>query len=94
MEATRRPVGYLRMDTDLDGLWVSLVVDREVRGRGYGTEMLRLAQPAHQSLGIGGTYPVLFARLHYLNTPSLRAFQKAGFVKDRTDGAWLVYRKD
>jgi RimJ/RimL family protein N-acetyltransferase len=80
------PVGAIRVDRVGDRQWVSIVLDRSERGRGYGTSMLD-ALGRHCS----GT---VFARIHGLNTPSIRAFEKAKYVPAYTEGAWVIRRKD
>ena len=80
------PVGAMRVEQDSSGhAWVSIVLAPEHRGHGYGTAMLNLLP------NIGAS---VWARIHTLNIPSVKAFEKADFMNIRREGVWLVYRKD
>lgn len=83
-----RPVGILRVDPDeITGVrrdFVSVIVMPDLRGKGVGTTMLR-------QLNQGATF---WARIHSLNVPSIRAFEKAGFVPAGGEKPWALYRKD
>ena len=80
-----RPVGAVRIDEATDGrLWVSINMATEARGHGYGTDMLRLLPT--------GPFDELYARIHRLNAPSLRAFAKAGYSKVRDEGVFEIWR--
>lgn len=85
-ERNGQPVGIVRLDDGDRGRWVSIIVAPNARGRGVGLEMLR-ALAAVES----GPF---FARVHQLNTPSLRVFEKAGYGRVRGDGPWVCFRKD
>lgn len=87
LESRRVPVGAVRVDRVGDCDWISIVLDPRERGRGYGTEMIE---------AVSAMYPrTLYARIHRLNAPSLRAFEKAGYVPDHEQGAhWMVRRRD
>lgn len=79
------PVGAVRLEP-LSAIrtWdVSIVIDPQARGKGYGPAMLLALPPV-------GT---VVARIHRLNLPSVRAFERAGYVSGGTDGAWLIYNK-
>lgn len=87
-----RPVGYLRLDPvegDPTSRWVSIVVDRAMRGCGVGPAMLQRAQLVEYD-----ARPHLLAQIHASNARSIRAFEKAGFVRHDQDEHWLVYRKE
>lgn len=106
-----RSIGAARVDADpIDHrAWISINLDPQERGKGYGTELIRLATDRYHTsntqreymfdtaeigeMSRGTVRPVVFARIHRLNTPSLRAFAKAGYTSDSEDGVWLVYRK-
>lgn len=83
-----RAIGALRYDRGEtpETFWVSIVLAPEHRGHGYGTRML--AAPIS-----GLEQATIFARIHNLNLPSIKAFVKAGYVLDRTEGPWKVYRR-
>ena len=109
-----RSIGAARIDDDpIDHrAWISINLDPRERGKGYGTELIRLATDRYQGeqsapLRRAVVYPgvqiraedgpiaapPVYARIHKLNAPSIRAFEKAGYVKDAEDGVWLIYRK-
>ena len=84
-----QPVGALRYDRAVaePAWWVSIVLDPQQRGKGYGTELLR--QPIADL-----ERAAVLARIHQLNAPSIRAFEKAGYVLDMADeSVWRVYRR-
>lgn len=83
-EVGGRVIGSLRLDRQADGSWeVSIVLDPRLRGRGYGTAMLRQAPRPPEG--------AVIAKIHRLNLPSVRAFAKAGYRPLREDGPWLIY---
>ena len=80
------PVGAMRVEPDSSGYnWVSIVLAPEHRGHGYGTAMLK-------ALPTMGAH--IWAMIHTLNIPSVKAFEKAGFMNIRRDGVWCIYRRD
>ena len=76
-ESLGEDVGTLRL-TALDDSTceVHLAVAPQCRGEGYGSEMLREATLECKRLG----YARIIARVDAPNTPSLRAFLKAGYA--------------
>ena len=78
-------VGVVRLDGEPDRS-VSIIVAPNVRGRGIGLEMLR--QLAAIECG------PFYASIHQLNAPSIRVFERAGYVRVGSNGVWLLYRRD
>ena len=73
------PVGQIRFDVSQNGeTYVNVSVARERRGQGLATRLIELG--AERALGNAGC-----ARIHALvkleNTASIKAFEKAGFVR-------------
>jgi len=86
-EIDGHPVGAVRIDRHDDRrCWVSIVLAPDERGKGYGTRILQLLRE-HVELS------VLWARIHNMNDPSRRAFEKAGYVQDHVDGVWVIFAK-
>ena len=72
------PVGQVRFDRRGATAEVDIAVAPARRGRGLGTELLRLAAPtARRALGVER----VTARVKHDNAASLRAFEKAGFER-------------
>lgn len=72
---TQTPIGALRVDEGA----VSVIVDQQYRGNGYGAQMLQMVHRVYAN-ATGATGPVVLrASIHPLNTPSVRAFVRAGF---------------
>jgi RimJ/RimL family protein N-acetyltransferase len=71
------PVGQIRYDRSTASIAnISLSIDSRFRGRGLGTEILRLSAPrACQELGVHEVHGVVKAA----NTASIVAFERAGF---------------
>ncbi len=87
LPCVKRPVGIVRFDDDGGDLWVSIVLDPATRGRHIGRRALNQVAV----LSPGRRTPGIWARIHRLNAPSIRAFEAAGYVCDRADGVWLIY---
>lgn len=72
---------YREEGVPLDGPWVrALFVDRWVRGRGIGRELVALACAEHDARGT----PRLHADVRTNNAPSLGVFRSLGFQEDRS----------
>jgi RimJ/RimL family protein N-acetyltransferase len=93
-EVDGRPVGNVRLDVDdavPDNGEVGIAVHPAARGAGHGRALLaamldelrRTGGPAH-----------IVARVHRENVASLRLFRRAGFGDERTDGDFVVLRRD
>ena len=77
-QADGEPIGQLRLDADAGGVAViSLSIDASRRGRGCGTEAIRLAMA---ELRGRNTPDAMHAYIKRDNQPSLRAFSRAGFA--------------
>ncbi len=74
------PVGQVRLDVLDNEIRFSISVDREFRGKGYGSEMIRLARPEALSISNGR---LISAYVKPDNKASLRSFGKAGFKEYR-----------
>ncbi|WP_153559358.1 UDP-2,4-diacetamido-2,4,6-trideoxy-beta-L-altropyranose hydrolase [Roseimaritima sediminicola] len=71
-----QPIGQVRFDRDNDGSWtIDYSMDRHWRGRGMGTQVLRLATRRFFDRHAA---PVT-AVVRVANTPSLRCFGRLGF---------------
>jgi UDP-2,4-diacetamido-2,4,6-trideoxy-beta-L-altropyranose hydrolase len=76
LEDGTMPVGQIRYERVSDEARISFSIDKNVRGKGLGTALLKLTAPlACQTLGVeqlvGMTKPD--------NIPSIRSFERAGF---------------
>ena len=86
-----RPVGYTRLSIDGTGAEVSIVVNRDDRGRGLGGGLLReTVRWAAQNLSVDK----LTARVKAANARSLALFERSGFchaapLTDPSDGLSL-----
>lgn len=87
LETHDRVVGYCRFDARADdGLRVSIAIDPEEQGRGYGHVLLSSA------LREMGTARPLVAEIHVGNDASLRLFQKNHFQVTAEDGRGYILR--
>jgi ribosomal protein S18 acetylase RimI-like enzyme len=68
--------GYWRLEPD-EAKLVQVVVDSAHRGRGIGPRLIRNAAARMHALG----FAQLYARVWHSNTPSLRAFETAGWQR-------------
>jgi RimJ/RimL family protein N-acetyltransferase len=75
-----RPAGYVRFALDGDEASISVALDEGVRGRGYGTEAIRLG--CAEVLATGPAQRIV-ALVKGENEASLRAFRRVGFVERR-----------
>ena len=78
MDQAQRPVGQVRFEAQENGgAEISISITSEHRGRGYGTEAVRVACAAFaRATGIKQS----LACIKPWNTASVRAFEKAGFT--------------
>lgn len=84
------PLGYVRLDLmGEDEALVSLCLAQDARGRGIGQIGLALIEQMSAKLGIGR----LEAEIHPENLPSLRAFQKAGYVPAGENDGFGVFER-
>ena len=77
-EERGEPVGEVRFDIEGEAAVVSVVVDSEYRGKGYGTELIRRGTKYFLSKNSGTLRVDAFIK--ETNKPSVRAFEKAGYV--------------
>ena len=71
------PIGQARYDLEDDQGVVSISLDRRVRGKGYGSALLRLsAQKLFATIGL----TTIHAYIKSDNLASVRAFEKAGYT--------------
>ena len=93
-----RPVGYgeVWLDDEEDEVELArIIVDPEVRGRGFGTELVRaLLGPALEA-----GYSEVFLRVRPENAAAIRTYQHTGFVdvpaglmEEWNDGQPVAYR--
>ena len=86
VSCSHRLVGAVKVDVFTKE--VGIVIGEEDRGHGYGTEAINLV------CSMAFTYlhaTQLVARIHFLNTGSLLAFTKAGFVYKGSMGKEDIY---
>ncbi len=75
-DCENRPIGQIRFDIEGDNATVSISLDRQARGKGYASKVIRMgSQKAFDSLGVR----CIQAYIKPNNQASLRAFMKAGF---------------
>ena len=81
------PAGQIRYDLKDDVAEISFSIDVRYRGRGLGTELLRLTAPkACRELGASAVRGFV----NWTNTPSIRAFERAGFAREGDDPVVFV----
>lgn len=79
MDAAQRPIGQVRFDmAAMPEALVDLSVEESLRGRGYGSDGLRLAC-AHLAKAVPGA--LVRALIKPDNVASLRTFERAGFIR-------------
>ncbi|RLB37248.1 MAG: N-acetyltransferase [Deltaproteobacteria bacterium] len=76
IDGNERPVGQVRFDINGKEAIISVSVDRKFRGKGLGTEMIRLAT---QQFFNNSDVDVIHAYIKSDNKASVKAFKKAGF---------------
>lgn len=77
-EENSKPIGQVRFDKKENAIFIDYSIDVNERGKGYGREILHLALSA-----ISEYLPnqkIIFAEVKEENLPSLKVFQKLGFV--------------
>jgi RimJ/RimL family protein N-acetyltransferase len=73
------------------GLWeVSIAINPEFRGRGFGVIALRMA--CAEILADGKAH-VLNAKVRHENHPSLRLFERCGFNEESRDNEFVFLRR-
>jgi UDP-2,4-diacetamido-2,4,6-trideoxy-beta-L-altropyranose hydrolase len=77
-EEGEEPIGKVRFDVEGEAAVVSVIVDPEYRGEGYGTEIIR--RGTEKFLHGNGDAWRVNAFIKETNKPSVRAFKKAGYV--------------
>jgi UDP-2,4-diacetamido-2,4,6-trideoxy-beta-L-altropyranose hydrolase len=77
-EERGNPVGEVRFDVKEEAAVVSVVVDSEYRGKGYGTELIR--QGTRHFLSESSDDYRVDAFIKETNKPSVRVFEKAGYM--------------
>lgn len=85
LDFNRLAVGYCRLDFDAEENFyiISIAIDPAYRGRGWGQTLLK------RSLLLAGPGKKFVAKILEHNLPSLKIFEKSGFVVYQKDG--LVY---
>lgn len=73
------PVGYVRFDVSGDEAEISVAVDRNLRGKAYGTQMIR--RGSHRVSGLAAVRRIV-ATVKSGNAESIKAFERAGFRAD------------
>lgn len=71
------PVGQVRFDIIDDEVVIDISIDRLYRGKGYGTELLKLAI---EEFNKNFDESKLVAKIKPENHRSIRIFEKAGFI--------------
>jgi RimJ/RimL family protein N-acetyltransferase len=73
------PIGQIRLDIQgLEGI-IDYSIDKKFRGKGYGTEMLRILEAKIKKSNL--ILKSLAGKVKYENYPSQKAFEKAGYNK-------------
>lgn len=77
----KKEIGQVRFDINYQGVAkVSIIIDKDKRGRGYGAKVLKLScEYAFKSFPI----KEMIAYIKWENAPSLRIFKKSGFTIKR-----------
>lgn len=75
---TGTPVGQIRYDIEDNKALVSVTVDKQFRGQGLGTQLIVLSA---ERVFSEREIDVVLARIKIDNAASVRAFQKAGFIR-------------
>jgi UDP-2,4-diacetamido-2,4,6-trideoxy-beta-L-altropyranose hydrolase len=91
MDAEGEPVGEARYDMKNNEAIISVVVDRQVRNMGYGTELIKLSA---RKIFKEAPVDLIHAYLKQDNLPSMRAFSKAGFEEqgiENIDGEKAIH---
>ena len=85
------PIGQVRLDLGNDAeAEVSIALAPQARGRRMATDVLRLAASRARELQVAE----VTARVNAGNTPSLRAFQRAGYAERRREPGVVVLSCD
>lgn len=84
------PVGQIRLQINEREALISYSVDAEDRGRGVGTELLRMA--GERLSKECPEVQLLKGEVKYGNTASMRAFEKNGYRREDGENC-VVYRK-
>ncbi|MCR6672048.1 UDP-2,4-diacetamido-2,4,6-trideoxy-beta-L-altropyranose hydrolase [Devosia ginsengisoli] len=88
LEASDVGVGQVRFDRQDDGLWIDYALDRLVRGRGWGGELIRLGA---RNLPLPPD-TVLRARVKRSNPASAAVFRRLGFSEHESDAELLQFQ--
>ncbi|SHH20808.1 GNAT family N-acetyltransferase [Tepidibacter thalassicus] len=67
-------IGQVRIDIEEHTGMINYSIDKDYRGLGIGTEILKLIKSQFSNL-------ILIGRVKYGNIPSIKAFEKAGYIK-------------
>lgn len=93
----RKPLGQVRLEIEGNNATISISLDREFRGKGYGTKIIVLAS---QKIFKISDVNVIHAYIKKGNIASELAFQKAGFVfledaeiNDKHAGHFILEKK-
>ena len=81
VDSTDREVGYVRFNLDEAGAEVSISIDRDHRGKGYGSAAIRSGA---EHILRSGVVQRIVAYVKFDNPGSLSAFERAGFVINGT----------
>lgn len=80
------PVGFVRLEREPEGLFVSIVVHPHRRGQGYGVRMLIALRQEAPDID-------LYALVDKRNVASIKTFEKAGY-RQLKDGILVSWRSD
>lgn len=86
-------VGQIRLDISGQQGLISYSIDKTLRGKGYGKQMLYLLEYEIQNnKNCSGKVKELIARVKYGNLPSQKCFEKLGYEK-RELADYIEYQK-
>lgn len=89
LEVNGLPIGQIRFDRRQDGIWIDYSLDRIVRGRGWGVEVVRRGLRFLPAISAA----VLHAEVLPTNKPSLAVFRHLGFEETVTSSGTSVFSR-
>ena len=95
LEDNDTKIGVIRLDVckDLKEIMISYSIDHNMRNKGYGTQILMMAEKKLEDFFSG--YVLVGEVKSIDNRPSIRCFENNGFVRDEdvVPGGKIVFRK-
>jgi RimJ/RimL family protein N-acetyltransferase len=93
LEKNRVPVGQIRFDesSDPNSFEIDFSIDKNMRGRGLGKELIRLGIEKHWRPGFGEVQYT--AKVKPENLASQKSFLNAGFIAGETSDDAILFRR-